>query len=162
MKAWLGDIPNTHIRDFQRKKVYDAEDKCEFWANPARLPIYSFRGKISQIADWAKVPVPTILEEGHDYVYATPTQIVLPYPISKTMPFICHEMAHVINYNTKNADHHGKYFATVYLAIVKNFIGDEAYEDLRGEFRAKNVKYLTLINIDDIMRKSNETVTEKE
>ena len=71
-------------------------------------------------------------------------------------------MAHVINYNTKNADHHGKYFATVYLAIVKNFIGDEAYEDLRGQFRAKNVKYLTLINIDDIMRKSNETVTEKE
>ena len=160
MKTWLGDIHNTHIRDFQRKKVYDAEDLCKFWENPGRLPIYSFRGKISQIADWAKVPVPTILEEGHDYVYATPTQIELPYPISKTMPFICHEMAHVINYNTKNADHHGKYFATVYLAIVKDFISEEAYKDLASNFRAKNVQHLTTVDITDIMRLSNKTVTD--
>tara|TARA_B100000470_G_scaffold217117_1_gene201078 strand:+ start:1148 stop:1630 length:483 start_codon:yes stop_codon:yes gene_type:complete len=159
VKSWIGDIPNTHVRDFQRKKVYDAEDKCIFWEKPDKLPIYSFRGKISQIADWAKVPVPTILEDGHEYAYATPTQIVLPYPITKTMPFICHEMAHVINYNTKNADHHGKHFATVYLAIVKKFIGKDAYEELVSNFRAKNVQYLTHDNIDDIMRLSNKTVT---
>ena len=32
-KSWMGDIPNTHVRDYQRKKVYDAEDSCMFWGD---------------------------------------------------------------------------------------------------------------------------------
>ena len=30
-KSYIGDIPNTHIRDFQRKRLYQAEEQCGFW-----------------------------------------------------------------------------------------------------------------------------------
>ena len=28
-KSWMGDIPNTHVRDYQRKRLYDAEDSAQ-------------------------------------------------------------------------------------------------------------------------------------
>ena len=93
MKNYIGDIPNTHIRDFQRKKLYQAEEDCL-------------------------------------------------YPTSKSLPYICHEMSHVINYNDPDkADHHGANFAGTYLQVVKEFIGEEDYQELLNAFKHRKVKY---------------------
>ena len=157
-KSWAGDIPNTHVRDYQRKKVYDAEDKCNFWDSPKTMAEHQFRGLINRIADWGKIQIPKIITQGHDLSYATPTEIVLPYPNTKNKPTICHEMAHVINYNTLNADHHGKYFCGTYLLIVKEFIGKDAHIELLKAFTQFSVDYLTSNSIDDILVLSNKII----
>ena len=76
-------------------------------------------------------------------VFATQDTIVLPYPVSKTIPYILHEMSHVINYNSDNADHHGKHLTTTYLSVVQEFIGKDAYLELKQSFEKHKVKYLT-------------------
>lgn len=141
-KSWMGDIPNTHVRDYQRKRLYDAEDSCMFWGNTEILTGEQVEALIHKISQWAEIKQPEILEEGHHLVYATKNTIALPYPISKTPPYIAHEMSHVINYNGSNADHHGKYFAGKYLEVVKEFIGSVAYKELRRSFVTHKVSFL--------------------
>ena len=43
MKSYLGNIPNPTLRDFQRKKLYQAEESCSFW-NEIQI-LSSFRVK---------------------------------------------------------------------------------------------------------------------
>ena len=157
-KSWIGNIPNTHLRDYQRKKVYEAEADCSFWESPKTLIERSFREVINQIADWGKIQVPKIITEGHELVYATPTEIVIPYPNTKNRPTVCHEMAHVINYNTLNADHHCKYFCGTYLLVVKNFISANAHLELVKAFEKYKVDYLTSNSIHDILILSNKII----
>ncbi len=140
-KSWMGDIPNTHVRDYQRKRLYDAEDSCKFWENIEILTWKQVEGTVQKISEWAEVSPPTLIEDGHTLAYATADTISLPFPVSKTMPYIAHEMSHVINYNGSNADHHGKHFAGMYLEVVQEFIGSKAYEDLKIAFDCHRVKY---------------------
>ena len=121
-KSWIGNIPNTHLRDYQRGKVYEAEAACSFWESPKT------------------------------------TEIVIPYPNTKNRPTVCHEMAHVINYNTLNADHHGKYFCGTYLLVVKNFISAHAHLELVKAFEKYKVDYLTSNSINDILVVSNKII----
>ena len=51
-------------------------------------------------------------------------------------------MAHVINYNSSHADHHGEYYATTYLNVVKEFIDESAYYELKNAFDQWGVKYI--------------------
>ncbi len=141
-KSWVGDIPNTHVRDYQRKRLYDAEDSCMFWGNVTILTLEQVQDTINQISEWANIESPTLIEDGHTLVYATQDTISLPFPITKTMPYIAHEMTHVINYNGSNADHHGEHFAGTYLEVVKEFIGTTAYKDLRKAFSRYKVRFL--------------------
>ena len=131
---------------------------CSFWESPKTLLEHSFRQVINQIADWGKIQVPKIITEGHELVYATPTEIVIPYPNTKNRPTVCHEMAHVINYNTLNADHHGKYFCGTYLLVVKNFISAHAHLELVKAFEKYKVDYLTSNSINDILVVSNKII----
>lgn len=143
-KSWIGDIPNTHIRDFQRKRLYNAEDACLFMES--QLTILSYDDTVNLvtlISEWANIPVPSVIEEGHSLVYATATEIVLPFPIAKTLPYIIHEMSHVINYNSPDADHHGINYATTELEVVQAFMGQDMYEALRDSFDKYKVHYLT-------------------
>jgi len=142
-KSYIGDIPNTHIRDFQRKRLYQAEERCGFWNTLDVLSIEEIEELVIRISSWAETPVPKLIADGHNFVYATKNCIVLPYPITKTLPYILHEMSHVINYNSDNADHHGKYFASTYLQVVKEFAGPRAYIELKRSFKNLNVKHLT-------------------
>lgn len=141
-KSWVGDIPNTHIRDYQRKRLYQAEDSCMYWGDTEILTRERIEDLVSEISIWAKINPPQIVEDGHHLVYATKKVISLPYPISKTLPYITHEMSHVINYNGTEADHHGKNFAGTYLMVVRKFIGEQAYKDLMGAFRSNKVSFI--------------------
>lgn len=141
-KSWMGDIPNTHVRDYQRKRLYDAEDSCMFWADSQIMTREQVEDLVYTISQWAEIKPPEIIEDGHEIVYATKDKISFTFPSLKTLPFICHEMSHVINYNGTEADHHGKNFAATYLEVVKQFINHSAYKDLKRSFDKYNVKYL--------------------
>jgi len=145
MKSYIGEIPNIHVRDFQRQRVYNAEATCSFWQNPTTISRPKVKSFVDAIALWADIDVPKILylspfKNGKYLAYATPSEIILPFPQAKSIPFVCHEMAHVINYNSMNADHHGKHFVSTYLNVVKQFIGKAASIELRKSFRINHVK----------------------
>ena len=140
----IGDIPNLHVRDFQRKRVYDSELECSFWDNVFILPIEEIEQLITNISVWAGIERPDLSVQGHEdmpVAYATPTEIVLPFPITQSKPFICHEMSHVINYQLGPADHDGPNFAKVYLEVVHEFIGEEEYQELKNQFDLLGVRY---------------------
>ena len=150
-KSYLGEIPNVHIRDFQRAKVYRAEEQCTFWKDGMQniLSKGDVLRIVQTIAHWANIDCPTIIyPEYNDTSYnntpafATADSLVLPFARANSLPFICHEMAHVINYNSENADHHGAYFVTTYLNVVKQFIGKDASNELKKSFKSKHVKYI--------------------
>ena len=152
MRSYLGDIPNAHVRDFQRQKVYDAEEQCNFWKEGIAKPPLSLdevENVVIKMSDWASIQQPSILYETPlayqsklPMAYATATALVLPFSKASTLPYLCHEMAHVINYNSENADHHGKHFTYVYLNLVKEFISPMAAVELRKSFKIKRVKYV--------------------
>ena len=148
VRTHIGNIPNLHVRDFQRKRVYDAELNCIFWDNISILPIEEIETLITDISLWANIAKPMLSVQGHEdmlVAYATATEIVLPFPITQSKPFICHEMSHVINYQLGPADHHGSNFAKVYLEVVNTFIGKEAYDELKTAFDHLRVRYKEVI-----------------
>ena len=149
-KSYIGNIPNTHVRDFQRKRLYEAEDACAFW----KPLVFKFlttketKKLIKGISDWAEIPVPTLISNQgklnmRQSIYATSDIISLPFPLSRTAPYIAHEMAHVVNYNSAKADHHGPNFSKIYLQVVKEFIGIEAEQELQDSFNQNKVRYST-------------------
>lgn len=143
-KSYLGEIPNPEVRDFQRKKLYYAEALCSFWNEPPVLSRPKVKTLVTDITEWADIHVPSISYDASKngrVAYATASSLVLPFPLSKSVPFICHEMSHVINYQRGPADHHGPNFATAYLEVVNTFIGKEEYEELKTSFDNFKVKY---------------------
>ena len=142
-KGYVGNIPNLHVKDYQRQRVYQAEEQCEFWDSPKILTSEETKALILSISKWAGVRPPKIEvgdTGGVPIAYATKDTIVLPFPTAKSIPFICHEMAHVINYNSDNADHHGVNFCATYLKIVKEFVGEIEYKALQTSFNSYHVK----------------------
>ena len=141
----IGNIPNLHLADDQARLVYEAEEQCDFWNNLEVLSLAEVKDLIKTISVWAGVCVPQIVTEGHTdstIAYATSTSIVLPFPFAKSLPYICHEMAHVINYQSViYADHHGKNFASVYLQIVREFATPRNYLGLKRAFDKMGVEY---------------------
>jgi hypothetical protein len=146
-KGWIGDIPNTHVRDFQRNQVYKAEDSSLFWGDTQIMTWEQVEDIVYKISQWAEIKPPEIVEDGHKITYATQDKISFTYPSLKTLPYICHEMSHVINYNGTDADHHGENFAGTYLEVVKHFIGNQAYKDLKHSFTVYGVKYKYIIKL---------------
>ena len=144
IEEYIGDIPNPHLKDNQAKLVYTAEDNCCFWQHFKVLSEKQTKNLIDQISLYYSIRSPSINFNGHIYgiAYATSDLIVLPFPYSKSVPYICHEMAHVINYQDETmADHHGANFSGTYLNIVKEFIGLEAYKELKNSFDTLGVRY---------------------
>ena len=137
IEEYIGDIPNPHLKDVQAKLVYDAEDECYFWQNFEVLSDKQTKNLINQIALFFSVQPPNINFNGHLYgiAYATSDLIVLPFPYSKSVPYICHETSHVINYQIGPADHHGKYFTATYLEVVKKVLGASAFRELKNSCR---------------------------
>ena len=142
----IGDIPNLHLADDQARLVYEAEEQCGFWNNLEVLSLAKVKDLVKRISLWAEIFVPKVITKGHadlTIAYATPTTIVLPFPFAKSLPYICHEMAHVINYQSViYADHHGKNFASVYLQIVREFASPRNYLELKKAFDKMQVEYL--------------------
>ena len=149
----IGNIPNLHVADYQAKLVYEAEEQCGFWNDLTILSLAEVQDLVKRISIWAGAFVPIIVTEGHTELtiaYATSTSIILPFPFSKSLPYICHEMAHVINYQSViYADHHGKNFASVYLQIVREFASPRNYLELKRAFNKMGVQYF-LKESDDL------------
>ena len=145
-RSYVGNIPNPTLRDFQRKRLYEAEGSCSFWNELQVLPLYEVKHLIKEIVCWAHIDIPKIIsttqKNAKYFAYATASEVSLPFPLSKSVPFICHEMAHVINYQRGPADHHGPNFATAYLEVVNTFIGKIEYKELRSSFDKLKVKYI--------------------
>ena len=146
-KSYLGEIPKVHIRDYQRTKLYKAEEQCVFWQKGINniLDTRAVQDVVRTVAKWANIECPTIVYESTPYTtaYATAKSVVLPFPRDSTLPFLCHELSHVINYNSEHADHHGEYFVTTYLNVVNHFIGKDAFDELSNSFKKKRVKYFS-------------------
>ena len=136
------NIPNYTVRDFQRKKVYTAEEGCSFWKEPLFLTPQEVVDIIEAISKWANINQPrSCFEEAtaelaipvpSGAAFAAPDLIFLP-TFAWNKPFICHEMAHVISYQKGPNDHHGPNFVKVYLAIIKSFMGQGEWDELRLE-----------------------------
>ena len=141
----IGSIPNPNLSDDQAQLVYEAEEQCGFWNDLTILSLAEVKDLVKRISVWAGVFVPKVITEGHTdstTAYATSTSIVLPFPFAKSLPYICHEMAHVINYQSViYADHHGKNFASVYLQIVREFATPRNYLELKRAFDKMGVEY---------------------
>tara|TARA_E500000331_G_scaffold350594_1_gene395752 strand:+ start:668 stop:1096 length:429 start_codon:yes stop_codon:yes gene_type:complete len=140
-KNWIGDIPNANVRDYQRKRLYNAEDSC-LWGDMKIMTYKQVEELIYKISQWAEITPPRLITDENSIAYATANIICLPSPITRTVLFVTHEMSHVINYKGKNPDHHGKHFAGTYLEVVKEFIGENTYNNLRKAFDLYKVKYL--------------------
>lgn len=158
MKSYRGHIPNKEIRDYQRDRVYHAESQCRFWKEFIYMTAEDVRELIQAIAEWGGVRTPIIklgdqdsfdgvrdedlwLVSGKEPIYSTKTKIVLPFPVAQSLPIICHEMAHCLNYNSDCPDHHGPNFCGVYLKIVKQFIGENEHMQLCEAFQQRGVRY---------------------
>ena len=144
MKSYVGEIPNVHVRDFQRKKLYQAEALTSFWNNIEILTRPKVKQLVTEITDWAGITSPKLsysTRTNGRLAYATASSVVLPFPLAKSVPFICHEMSHVINYQRGPADHHGPYFAAAYLEVVHTFIGQEQFNELLEAFDYAKVKF---------------------
>ena len=137
---WIGNIPNANLKDYQRGRLYSAEEAC-LWGELEILNPKQVEDVIYKISQWAEINPPKLILEGNSIAYATADTICLPIPITRTMLFVAHEMSHVINYNGKNADHHGKYFAGTYLDVVKEFVAENTYYNLKKTFDFYKVKY---------------------
>ena len=150
-RSYIGDIPNPSLRDFQRKRLYKAEGSCNFWKDLKVLSMSKVKDLVKEIGLWADITPPTIVhttrKNARYLAYATASEIVLPFPLSKSIPFICHEMSHVINYQRGPADHHGPNFATAYLEVVRQFIGHTEYGELKESFKSFKVKSKEVIPI---------------
>jgi len=152
--TYLGSIPNAHIRDYQRQKVYDAEEQCMFWHTNPEISQTEVIHLIQSISTWADIKQPTLYTGNKRTIprhirkrlakyiaYATPNYIAIPSSVVKRTPFVCHEMAHVINYQKGPADHHGPNFTNTYLQLVGKFIGINEEQELRQSFDKKKVNY---------------------
>lgn len=152
--TYIDSIPNTHIRDFQRQKVYDSEEQCIFWHVHPEISQTKAKQLIHSISTWANIEKP-ILYTGNKrtipirirrilakhIAYATSIYVAIPSNVINSIPFICHEMAHVINYQKGPADHHGPNFTKTYLKLIEKFIGEEAKQELQQSFDRKKVQY---------------------
>ena len=148
MPSTIGEVPNPHIRDFQRKRVYEAEEQCVFWNKLDILSLDKIDNLVNRIAKSFGINPPSIYlgdKKSPLIAYATTTKLVLPFPIAKSVPFICHEMSHVINYQLGPADHHGPHFAKAYLEVIKQFMGNPEFVELRQAFDVKHVNYKEVI-----------------
>ena len=143
IEEYIGDIPNSQLKDPQAKLVFSAEDECLFWNDLTPLSNKEIVLLVNKISKWFSINSPKISFEGHmyDVAYATSNLIVLPFPYSKSVPYICHETSHVINYQIGPADHHGKYFTATYLEVVKKVLGISAFRELKNSFDRFEVKY---------------------
>tara|TARA_R110002020_G_scaffold135029_1_gene301626 strand:- start:269 stop:751 length:483 start_codon:yes stop_codon:yes gene_type:complete len=155
------DIPNPHVRDFQRKKLYAAEESCSFWPDwIVELTEENARAYINSISTMYKIKEPTLYTEDittpHGIrqriskqngdmlrlmAYATPTYVAIPSNLLSKLPYIVHEMSHVINYQLGPTDHHGPNFASIYLKVLSNYVGSKESKELQDAFDLHKVKY---------------------
>jgi|TARA_R110000824_G_scaffold250617_1_gene439369 hypothetical protein len=142
------DIPNYGVRDFQRARVYTAEENCSFWKDPSSLKLQEVLDIVRDISFWAGIKEPRSFFERPlqmekqiptNVAFAAPDLVCLPL-FACNKPYICHEMAHVISYQKGPNDHHGPNFVKVYLDLISSFMGLAERDELRSELSKTKAK----------------------
>ena len=142
------NIPNYEVRDFQRTRVYTAEENCSFWKDPSFLQPQEVIDIVKDISFWANINEPRSCFERPlemekqvptTMAFAAPDLVCLPL-FAWNKPFICHEMAHVISYQKGPNDHHGPNFVKVYLELVSFFMGQAERDELHLELSKTKVR----------------------
>jgi len=138
-------------RDSQRERVYDAEDVLVD-RGKLFLTVGEIEDYLANVIDstWFKNRFPWIVyadvRDGRGRSsacgYRTDVGIaVLKFPRwSRWELFILHELSHAI---TKIRPHsgHGRWFCSVYLALIRRFMGHVVYADLRQAFQRQGVHW---------------------
>jgi putative metallohydrolase (TIGR04338 family) len=133
-------------RDSQRQKLYDAEDVL------ARSPDYQTVEECQAFIDgvlrsrwfqsrWGQRRIFVGPGRGQRRAIAFSTRLVqLEMPKwSRQRQVLLHELAHCLI--PDNLAAHGREFAGVYLFLVRQVMGDEAWATLQSSFRAHRVHY---------------------
>jgi hypothetical protein len=149
-------IKNRMIRDYQRTKVYTAEntalgfykDTMTFEeAVEVSLRLLNSNMVADMINDLEHVTPPCEVfeirsgDKRSTCACANSEYMRLPKG-TRNLPTICHELAHVLtidNSTEPNYAYHGEEFCEVYLKLVQKFIGDDAHTDLLAAFIIHNV-----------------------
>ncbi len=137
------------MRDNQRQRVYDAENTVTHGAD--RLDevrdIEKFLKRITKSAwykrrftRWATIEVKDGRRRRRACGSSSRGYINMPR-WSRTRKIVLHEVAHVVQPSC--TAWHGREFCKIYLALVKKWIGREAYDALKAAFKEHGVKYVT-------------------
>lgn len=139
-------------RDSQRQRVYDAEREVEDFDRPADgmdapFSIHETRAFVRTITRsrwWRNRTrrfywnVPVKDGRGRRNGGGTPDGYITMPRWSRTPMVICHELAHVATPANKAA--HGRTYCGWYLALVRQFVSEEAYQQLRDALKRRRVK----------------------
>ena len=123
-------------RDFQRRKVYNAEWATEACCFPIeKLTLDECKQLIEKASRFTKGPRPIVKDgRGCRKARGSAWHIVLP-KWARTKWTVLHEYAHAVTtYN------HGPDFVKAYLKLVKRFIGRTEADILRMAFRQYKVR----------------------
>ena len=132
-------------RDYQRAKVYKAEDLVKVGSIKFKslAETQEFVNSIvkscwykNRFFRWSRVKV----EDGRKVAYGFPTEGFIHAPKwARTNLFILHEFAHVIG--RMDVPDHGKEFCALYLLLVKRWIGPDCAKELKEKFKEFGVEY---------------------
>jgi len=131
------------MRDQQRSRVYRAERAAWDCADPeAPLSLSECQGLVAKVSGFlgnrGNRMIPLVTDgRGRRSACATVTRIKLPV-FARTRWQVLHECAH--SFNTAR-DHHGPYFASLYIRLVRRFIGPTEADILKIAFKEFRVKY---------------------
>ena len=147
------------MRDFQRQKVYDAEDTAfpefreEVELTPKELEEYFYSLYNSKfVTNLRKLkhvlePHPDFKlnfgDERHKLATANSGEATFPFT-TRNKYFVIHELAHVLTYDgdgSKSVSPHGREYCDIYLKLVLQFLGDEHHTELLTQFIVHNVKF---------------------
>lgn len=151
---WEGKPHRLKARDSQRAKLYAAE-RCAFgeeWTEKIEdgdlAATVRYVRQVEASATWRKIlaksglnPLADGLEiaDGRGCRAARGSRARLTLPVwARTRPVILHEMAHAA---TGDRAKHNWPFAAAYLLLVGTFMGSEARDRLKEEFRKARVRY---------------------
>jgi len=128
-------------RDFQRKKIYKAENAAMRCCYPVdRLELDECRQLVSRACKFLGLTTSPLVTDGRGTKRASGTMSKINLPKwARNKWIVLHEVAHACTPRSYPA--HGREFASTYLKLVRRFIGKIEAQILRDAFRQYKAKY---------------------
>lgn len=149
------------MRDAQRQRVYDAENKARRlltdagfeWRNVATEARYRRRLDEIMASKWMADTYPEAARRPVDLIWGSKrlgacagaggiSTSVTDFALHELV--LVHELAHTIEKRLTGVydPGHGRAYCQIYLKLVRRFIGQRAHDELKAQFKAHGVKYL--------------------
>ena len=144
----------SSVSDYQRSKVYAAEDAAFDKRKPPAIPaLHEVRAYMDMVIasqhwtkhkGWQRVR----LEDGRgrrSACYRSHKRSIAMPTWARSEWIVIHEMAHCLTHRTTGAaSSHGTHFTWHYLMLVLELLGQEAHDALAEQFIGKGVKWHNL------------------